>query len=317
MPTTDEDVLRDLLHSSLDDLVMAPGRAHAIVTRQRRRELRRRSAVVGVTGVAAAVALAVVTDGGSATHAKQSLATSAHAPTVHLTSGQVVLDGLAVKAAAQPATGRYALFTEDRAPIKETTVYDSLTGDLWTYQEGGGAPPVLIEKHGSPTSAELAAKLPTNLAALRAFLISDANADDAKAEAVEARAARIKGGKGAHPAVIAPRTDNEKVFGQAIEYLYNPLVPAPQRSALFKLLAATPGVQVNSDARDSLGRPAIMLRDVTEDPGTPSITTTVFEDPTTTRPLEEDFGPPEFGGTDIFNSITYTNTRPADPYHNG
>ena len=37
------------------------------------------------------------------------------------------------------------------------------------------AEPVLIEKHGSPTSAELAAKLPTNLAALRAFLISDAN----------------------------------------------------------------------------------------------------------------------------------------------
>jgi hypothetical protein len=314
MPTTDEDVLRDLLHASLDDLAMPPGRAHAIVTRQRRRELRRRSAAVGVTGVAAAVALAVVTDGGSAAHARRPMAASGHAPAAHLTSGQVVLDALAAKAAAQPATGRYALFTEDRAPIKETTVYDSLTGDLWTYQEGGGAPPVLVEKHGSLTSAELAAKLPTNLAALRAFLISDADADAAKAEAVEANAARIKGGKGARPAVIAPRTDNEKVFEQAIEYLYNPLVPAPQRSALFKLLAETPGVQVNPDARDSLGRPAIALRDVTKDPGTPSTTTTVYEDPATTRPLEEDFGSPEFGGTDIFNSITFTNTRPADPY---
>jgi hypothetical protein len=316
MPTTDEDVLRDLLHASLDDLALAPGRTHAILTRQRRRELRRRSAAVGVTGVAAAVALAVVTDGGPAAHARPPVAGSAHAPAVHLTSGQVVLDALAAKAAAQPATGRYAVFVEDRAPIKETTVYDSLTGDLWIYQEGGGAPPVLTEKHGSPTSAQLAAELPTNLAALRTFLISDANADRVKAEAVEAKAARIKGGKGARPAAIAPRTDNEKVFEQAIEYLYNPLVPAPQRSALFRLLAETPGVQVNPHARDSLGRPAIALRDVTEDPGVPSTTTTVYEDPATTRPLEEDFGSPEFGGQDIFNSITFTSTRPADPYRN-
>jgi hypothetical protein len=35
---------------------------------------------------------------------------------------------------------------------------------------------------------------------------------------------------------VVPRTDEGKVFDQAIDYLYMPLVPAPQRSALFRLL---------------------------------------------------------------------------------
>lgn len=119
---------------------------------------------------------------------------------------QVRLDDLAVKATAQHDVGRYAVLAEDRAPIRKTTVFDSLTGDLRTYQQGGGAPPVIIEKHVSPTSAELAAKLPANLAALRAFLISDANSDDAKAEAIEAKLTAIKD-PGARPPAITPRTD--------------------------------------------------------------------------------------------------------------
>ena len=38
---------------------------------------------------------------------------------------------------------------------------------------------------------------------------------------------------------VLPRADEEKVFDQAIDYVYMPLVPAPQRSPLFRLLAAT------------------------------------------------------------------------------
>src|SRR5450755_1632902 len=186
MPTTDEDLLRDLLRGSTNDLALRPGGAHAIVTRQRRRQVRRRFAAVGVTGVAAAVALTVA-ESGAAPQAKPSLAGPGQARAVHLTTGQVVLDGLAVRAAAQPDGKRYVVFTEDRAPTKQTSVYDRLTGNMWVYQQGGGAPPVAVVKHGSPTSAELAAKLPANQAALRAFLIKDANADDAKAAAFARR----------------------------------------------------------------------------------------------------------------------------------
>jgi hypothetical protein len=307
MPTTDEDLLRDLLRGSTNDLALRPGGAHAIVTRQRRRQVRRRFAAVGVTGVAAAVALTVA-EGGAAPQAKPSLAGPGQARAVHLTTGQVVLDGLAVRAAAQPDGQRYVVFTEDRAPTKQTSVYDRLTGNMWVYQQGGGAPPVAVVKHGSPTSAELAAKLPANQAALRAFLIKDANADDAKAAAF-ARRSRPHA-----PPYVDRRTSNGKVFDQAIDYLYMPLVPSAQRSAMFKLLAATPGVQVRPHARDSLGRPAIMLRN---SDGPVYGTTTVFEDPATTRPLEEDFAGVSFTGKDVFKSITFTNTRPADPYrHN-
>jgi hypothetical protein len=315
MPATDEDVLRDVLHSSLDDLALFPGCARAIVTRQRRRELRRRFATVGVTGVAAAVAVAVVAESGSAGHPGQSVAAPAHARTVHLSAGQVVLDDLAVKAAAQPDTGRYVTQTDHRAPIEQTTVYDSLTGDLWDYQKGGGAPAVSIVKHGAPTSAELAAKLPTSLAALRSFLISDANADNKKVAVAQAKAlAKLPAAlrrKKRLPRFTDSRTDSEKVFDQAVDYLFDPLVPAAQRSALFRLLATTPGVQVNAHARDSLGRSAIMVQEVVK--GLEG-STTVFESPTTARTLEEDFAGTSFTGKDILQSVTYSNTRPADPY---
>lgn len=57
-----------------------------------------------------------------------------------------------------------------------------------------------------------------------------------------------------------------------------------------------------------------MLRNVAKGPDG---TTTVFEDPTTTLPLAEDFASSAFTGKDIFLSITYTSTRPGDPYRNG
>jgi hypothetical protein len=56
---------------------------------------------------------------------------------------------------------------------------------------------------------------------------------------------------------------------------------------------------------------AVMLRNAA---GGTDGTTTVFENPATTRPLEEDFASPAFTGKDIFQSIIFTNTRPADPY---
>jgi hypothetical protein len=318
MPDTDEDVLRDLLHSGVDDLSLAPGAARAIVTRQRHRELRRRFATVGVTGVAAAAAVAVVVgaETGPASHARPAQAGSVPAGSVQLTKGQVVLDALATKAAAQPATGRYAVLVDERAPTLAVTVFDSLTGNVTAYQKGGGAPAVLTQKHGSLSSAQLAAQLPTSVSALRATLIKLDNASLKRVEAMEKKKVEIEnkqvatGGKRAvlpkHPA----ESNNSKVVEEAVDYLYNPLVPAAQRSALFKVLAAIPGVQVSAHAHDSLGRPAIRLRFGSGG----SDTTTVFENPATARPFEEAFGSKVFTGKDVLKSITFTNKLPADPF---
>jgi len=54
-------------------------------------------------------------------------------------------------------------------------------------------------------------------------------------------------------------TADDKVFEQANLLLWNPLAGPQLRAAVFKVLAATPGVQVNSHARDSLGRPAVEI----------------------------------------------------------
>ena len=56
------------------------------------------------------------------------------------------------------------------------------------------------------------------------------------------------------------QSDDDKVFQQASYLLWNPLVSPSLRSALFKVLATVPGVQVNPSTRDSLGRPAIELK---------------------------------------------------------
>jgi hypothetical protein len=322
MPDTDEDVLRDLLHSSLDDLSLAPGAARAIVTRQRHRELRRRFATVGVTGVAAAAAVAVVVgaETGPASPARPARAGSAQAGSVQLTKGQVVLDALAVKAAAQPATGRYAVLVDERAPTLAVTVFDSSTGDVTAYQKGGGAPGVLTQKHGSLTSAQLAAQLPTSVSALRATLIKLDNANLAQAAAIEKKKVAIenkqvvKGGKLAVIQKQPAESNNSKVVEEAVDYLYNPLVPAAQRSALFKVLAAIPGIQVSTHSHDSLGRSAIRLRYVSS--GSDG-TTTVFENPATTRPFEEAFSARAFSGKDILKSITFTSKLPANPFKHG
>jgi hypothetical protein len=74
MPATDEDMLRDLLHASTDDLVLAPGRGRAIVTR-RRRQRAARGLLAGVPAIGAvAGGLAV------AAHSGSTPATTAHRP---------------------------------------------------------------------------------------------------------------------------------------------------------------------------------------------------------------------------------------------
>jgi hypothetical protein len=108
-------------------------------------------------------------------------------------------------------------------------------------------------------------------------------------------------------------TDDAHIFDQATNLLFEPNLSSDLRAALYKVLAATPGVVVNQDAKDSSGRPAVEI----SRPDTDGYTDIeAFEDPTTGATLETTwigFGELD---EDLYQSITYTDTIPPDPYPN-
>ena len=144
--------------------------------------------------------------------------------------------------------------TEKQDGYDRTSIIDSLTGDTWTYQQGAGIPAELpVDRHGSPTEAAFDA-MPTDPSALRALLLTQAKQQQAQATAEEKRIMAERGKKAAVPTPVN-LSDDDYVFDQATTMLWNPLVSPALRSALYKVLAETPGVQVRTGARDSLGRP--------------------------------------------------------------
>lgn len=149
--------------------------------------------------------------------------------------------------APQP-TGRYVAMTMSvqglGANYERMSVFDGITGDVWTYQRGSGVPGELpVAKRLSPTRAEFAA-WPTNPAKLRALLLSPALTGIGGEP-------RARGGRGADP--------DDLVFQDATYWLWNPLLSPALRSAMYKVLAATPGVEVKSGITDKVGRPAIEI----------------------------------------------------------
>ena len=206
---------------------------------------------------------------------------------------------------------------------KRTSVIDSLTGDVWTYQQGAGVPAELpVARHDSPTQAQFAA-MPTAPAALRGLLISQYDQQQKQADAAMAAQLKQKDKilrRDHRPAIKPLRlTANDKVFEQANLLLWNPLAGPALRSAVFKVLAATPGVRVNSQARDSLGRPAV---EISWFDRVTSVTLATFEDPSTTRMLEQtDTATPAAvnghtgsTGRDLYLSVTRARAVPPNPY---
>jgi len=115
MPTTDEEVLRGILHASTGDLELAPGSARAILTRQRRRRRAARGLLAGVPAAGlAAGGLAV------AAHTGTAPATSAHRPSIE-TVASVTRQ---VEAALGNADG-YIIQTTDTQPGGATFTTDT------------------------------------------------------------------------------------------------------------------------------------------------------------------------------------------------
>lgn len=309
MPVIDEDILRELMHRGTDDLHAPPGVTAGIVRRQRRRRLRNRALSVAATGAVAGTAFAVAASGQSGVTPRQQVTAS---PALKLTAAQTALYQLSTAAAATPRqAGRYVSMAEKQDGYQRTSVFDTRTGDIWTYQRGAGVPSELpVDRGGSPTEAQFDA-MPADPGALRAVLLSQAKQQQAQAIADELNMMKAHGKKGT---VSTPKlTDDDLVFEQATDMLWNPLVGPALRSALYKVLADTPGVVVNSHAADDLGRAAVEISRYDSVAGVDDQT---FENPATGAVLETAFsytgGEPK--GTDIYTSVTSSDTFPGNPY---
>ena len=322
MPRTDEDILRAVMRRCTEEVHAPASIAAQVVSRQRRRE--RRGRILTLTATTAALGTAAGVVALVPRQAAQNPGTHPARPAITLTAAQRTLYRLSSLAAtASPGQGRYVVMREIQDNYQRTSVIDSRTGDVWTFQKGAGVPAELpVARHDSPTQAQFAA-MPTDPAALRALLISQYDQQQAQADAAMAAQLKQKDKilRGQHRPAIKPLrlTADDKVFEQANLLLWNPLVPPALRSAVFKVLAATPGVRVNSHARDDRGRPAVEISwfdRVTSD------TLATFEDPSTTRMLEQTDTAAPAGvnghstdtGRDLYLSITRASSVPANPY---
>ena len=298
-----------------------------------------RKRTLAVSAAAACVAAAVVAGILVSAPGEQHAASTHHgaaAPVIRLTAAQRVLYRLSADAATVPQpAGRYVELTEtDSGPalgdaknqqdlrnalaimkkvpalrkvylatlkeLKETpsvldtqriSVIDSLTGNTWTYQQGSGAPGELPEaKHGSPAKAQFAA-WPTSVPALRALLL--AQADQQVADHVQSTG----------------QTSDDLVFEQASNWLWNPLISPGLRSALYKVLADTPGVVVKTGTTDHVGRPAI---EISRYNSAAKDDLATFENPSTGAVLESLY---DGNSSDVYQSITSSASLPANPFH--
>ena len=337
MPTIDEDTLRDLMHRSTSDLHASPAVTAGIVASHRRRRARNRVLGLAATGAAAGTALGLVAAGGGLSPGAGAPGGPAAAggshplPVIKLTAAQRTLYHLSsVAAKATQPQGRYVVLTEtqgdipsDHSTYQRTSVIDSQTGDTWTYQKGAGVPATLPVDRGGPTQAQFAT-WPTDPAALRAFLLKQAKQQEA--DALRHERDQLKTlpkalqGKKRNLLQQPPISDDSNVFEQATITLWNPLASPALRSALFKVLATTPGMTVDSHAKDSLGRPSIEISRTDNSEGE---VTSVFEDPADSGVNELLSSWPAQGSQpasqsgDVFLSTTRTDSFPPNPYSNG
>jgi hypothetical protein len=341
MPT-DEDIVRDLLHRYAPDVRPDTSIAAAVVARQRRRD---RNKLVSLAATAAALGtaagvIAIVpghapSAGNSASgNSASGNSASGNGATIRLTADQHVIYGLSSAAARQPEPqGRYAVMKTEGTDVKDTSVIDTTTGNMWSYQAGtDGTPSGKGYRRGySPTAAQFAA-MPTSPAALRAALITQWDAQH-KQDSAAMNAAREQAKMPTVTPIPVAVTSSDKVFQQASDLLWNPLVGPSLRAALYKVLADVPGVSVSTAAHDAAGRPAVELRR-TDNSGVPGGKSdgqsyATYESPATGSVLESTVTYPPGSGattpqdpkgagtvadTTVYLSVTWSGSVPADPY---
>jgi hypothetical protein len=343
MPT-DEDIVRDLLHHSTGHVRPRDSIATAVVARQHRRNRNRRLASAAAAGAVLATAAGVIAVfPGHASRAPQYPVNALPAtkqpvtsrpaakqpattqPALKLTANQRALYKLSTVAARQSvAKGRYAVMMTEGTDIKDTNIIDTLTGDLWGYQlgtngnpSGGGS----VTRHYSPTAAQFAA-MPTDPTGLRAALIAQWN------QQTPALPDPYNGGR----ITPVPTNDNDKVFQQANNVLWNPLSGPALRAALYRVLMNVPGVKVNLSAHDANGRPAVEISrtDASGNPGykpdgqiwatyeSPAtgalLETTITYPPGQVTPQYPHGSPYPFVDTTVYLSITWASKVPSNPY---
>jgi hypothetical protein len=355
MPDLDEYTLRQLMFRSTDDLFASPSAAKAAIKRQRQRHLRNRA--LGATGTAAAAGLAVgvlasgsgpaPSGGAPGVTRDQHLATGetkSPAVPIRLTAAQKVLFSLSAAAARTPRpSGRYVVLKEITTTTgggsseigPKTSVINTITGGGVTYQDisvsgvSGPTPPGVLNAPAgtSPTIAQLDA-LPTDPSALRAALLSQAEQQQRQAQRSEQQ--NLKKDHIRFKAVPEPasgETAAGMVFDQATNLLWEPDLSPQLRSALYKVLADTPGVVVRTGVKDSSGRPATEISRFAPEVWTTASGSTrihsssgqnveTFENPATGTTLESAWvgRNPDGLNEDLYQSISYTNTIPPDPY---
>jgi hypothetical protein len=169
MPATDEDIVRDLLHRYTDHVRPPASVVTEVVARQRRRDRGRRVASLAATGAALGTAAGVIAvvpgHSAPAPAASGSTRPGSTQPAIRLTADQRELYRLSSVAAKQArGQGRYAVMSTEGSDVKDTSVIDSHTGNMWSYQAGTDGSPSGkgYTPRYSPTAAQFAA-MPTGL----------------------------------------------------------------------------------------------------------------------------------------------------------
>lgn len=323
MPDVEEDVLREVMVRSTADLFASPAATAHALRRQRQQGMRTR--MLGVTGIAAAAGVAIgtfVTVSGSGSGSGGHPGTGQSV--AQLTDAQKTLYGLSSAAAAtHRSPGAYVILGEkvtDSKPGKgtetgpRTNVITTATGSFISYQPvtitGSADAPwsagaLYAPPNNLPTIAQLNA-MPTSPAALRASLLAQAKQLFAQARSVAQQLEKSTGKK--YP--VPQLTDDDLLFDQAANALWDPRLSPALRAATYKVLAEIPGVTVKTGVTDSAGRPAVEISRVS----TQGEDVQTFENPRTSATLESAWVEPSGESLeDLYLSITYTNNPPTTP----
>jgi hypothetical protein len=325
-----------LIVAQAGDPRLTSPRRHPINQRLRvaRRATTARTAIVTIAAMATAAVIIAVTQVGSPTTAQ----------------ARVMYRLAAESAKVAPFTGRYVILAEadtySNLPgqtEKLTSVDDTQTGADAVYSSNldlrGGTPSLrrawhrevgmegvdaLIDPIPFLYPEAWYASLPIDPVALRAkllplgaFVVGTQLGTKVSNEVVKAALSHGSISATASPTSADVRDDD--IYEAASDLLRSPLVLPALRSALYKVLATTSGVSLDTHATDPAGRPAIAMSRSYSQSGE-QLQSITYENPTTGAVLAQTSSqhganaPLTGTSTAIYQPVTSTNSMLANPY---